>query len=68
MDDFLFIVKYLEELYLNFLIKSKSKEVIVVGSNIFYKFCVFVKNKDLIKDVYFKFVLLKKMEELELFL
>lgn len=68
MDDFLFIVKYLEELYLNFLIKSKSKEVIVVGSNIFYKFCVFVKNKDFIKDVYFKFVLLKKMEELELFL
>lgn len=65
LDDPLLIAKYLEELHPNPPIKSKSKEAIVAGSNIFHKFCALVKNKDPTKDAYLKSALLKKMEELE---
>lgn len=65
LDDPLLIAKYLEELHPNPPIKSKSKEAIVAGSNIFHKFCALVKNKDSTKDAYLKSTLLKKMEELE---
>lgn len=65
LDDPLLIAKYLEELHPNPPIKSKSKEAIVAGSNIFHKFCALVKNKDSTKDAYLKSALLKKMEELE---
>lgn len=65
LDDPLLIAKYLEELYPNPPIKSKSKEAIVAGSNIFHKFCALIKNKDPTKDACLKSALLKKMEELE---
>ena len=65
LDDPLLIAKYLEELYPNPPIRSKSKEAIVAGSNIFQKFCALIKNKDPAKDAILKTALLKRMEELE---
>lgn len=68
LDDPLLIAKYLEELYPNPPIRSKSKEAIVAGSNIFHKFCALIKNQDPTKDAGLKTALLKKMEELDSFL
>lgn len=65
LDDPLLIAKYLEELYPHPPIRSKSKEAIVAGSNIFQKFCALIKNQDHAKDSGLKTALLKKMEELD---
>ncbi|KAL9968852.1 hypothetical protein ACROYT_G020993 [Oculina patagonica] len=65
LDDPLLIAKYLEELHPNPPIRSKSKEAIVAGSNIFQKFCALIKNQDPTKDAGLKTALLKKMEELD---
>ena len=68
LDDPLLIAKYLEELFPDPPIRSKSREAIVAGSNIFQKFCALIKNKDPTKDPGLKTALLRKMEELDLIL
>ena len=68
LDDPLLIAKYLEELFPEPPIRSKSKEAIVAGSDIFQKFCALIKNKDPTKDPSLKTALLKKMEELDFLL
>lgn len=65
LDDPLLIAKYLEELFPNPPIRSKSKDAITAGSNIFQKFCALVKNQDEAKDPGLKTALLKKIEELD---
>lgn len=65
LEDPLLIAKYLEELLPVPAIRSKSREAIVAGSDIFQKFCALIKNKDSSKDTGLKASLLKKMEDLD---
>lgn len=65
LDDPPLIAKYLEELYPDPPIRSKSKEAIVAGSDIFQKFCALIKNQDPSKEAGMKAALLRKMEALD---
>ena len=68
LDDPLLIGKYLEDLMPDPPIRSKSREAIVAGSDIFQKFCALIKNKDPAKDHGLEASLLKKIEELDFLL
>lgn len=65
LDDPLLIGKYLDDLIPDPPIRSKSREAIVAGSDVFQKFCALIKNKDPSKDLGLETSLLKKIEELD---